>query len=285
MRPVWKATLLLGVTLVTARMGVKTPDASGVHCDAVCSLSVSCQQACVFFPCPECEALETTCGQYQGGFANDFCDGSPDYSCSYLCDSGTSPNTECTFEAQQMTCGEYGVSATCGDGICRVGSENCSECPEDCGSCPNVTENDLPTAIAVAEDIELAGYLDGSVYGLSQALNLAGQAGLIPNEDYSVDWADAGEPYGLQREYKQVSIPWWYHCPAKEVFVATLRKVSSRGGFLKYYFYAASAVAAVWAPEAALPLLSIALNFDAASLGASQIADAVERLPCFQAPQ
>jgi len=102
-------------------------------CYEVCDQNASCLEPCRV-PQPELPALEITCGMYDGGPANDWCDGN---GCADHCAQWWSGASDvCYWQNEQTTCEGYGVFPFCGDLTCAaVQGEDCSSCEEDCG-CP-----------------------------------------------------------------------------------------------------------------------------------------------------
>ncbi|GMV23128.1 MAG: hypothetical protein AMXMBFR57_30770 [Acidimicrobiia bacterium] len=76
----------------------------------------------------------TTCGDYDGGAGNGWCDGD---TCGDICSPHTPAWYECYDDNVFTDCGTYGDAAACDDGICAINEvEDCDSCPEDCGACP-----------------------------------------------------------------------------------------------------------------------------------------------------
>jgi hypothetical protein len=102
-------------------------------CANVCDDEVSCTEPCLFAP-PELPAIEITCGEYDGGPSNDWCDGD---GCADECSWWSEPSDVCWWQDQETDCETYGEFGECDDGIC-VGwqGETCTTCEEDCGVCP-----------------------------------------------------------------------------------------------------------------------------------------------------
>lgn len=111
-------------------------------CSNVCDEEVSCTQPCLIAQ-PEWPAMEITCGEYDGGPTNDWCNGD---GCVDECQWWSAGSDVCWWENQETTCGGYGLAGECGDDVC-VGwqGETCTNCADDCGPCPEEPEcpNDL----------------------------------------------------------------------------------------------------------------------------------------------
>lgn len=119
-----------------------TPDArtSLPLCASECGEEATCDTACEY-PVGEIWAF-TTCGEYDGGFENGWCNG-PD--CEAICGPYASPEQFCYDENVASDCETYGDYAVCEDDICANigGNENCSTCPQDCGgACPVIVCGD-----------------------------------------------------------------------------------------------------------------------------------------------
>lgn len=76
--------------------------------------------------------LLTTCGEYDGGASNGWCD--PD-SCVTTCSDFANCGWQCSYGGDAMDCYEYGQCVTCGDDTCVVGIETRANCAADCGYC------------------------------------------------------------------------------------------------------------------------------------------------------
>ena len=103
-------------------------------CESVCGSSALCETECWYAPDPESEMIPTTCGEYDGGASNGWCDGD---TCVALCDSNAFCQWGCYYEGQPSSCGEYGLcTLICGDALCSPAiGENPGTCPDDCGEC------------------------------------------------------------------------------------------------------------------------------------------------------
>jgi len=112
-------------------------------CYEVCNETAGCLEPCRV-PQPELPGLEINCGMYDGGPANDWCDGNDcDDRCAWWWSGGSDL---CYWENEQTTCEDYGVFGYCGDNACvNEQGESCSTCPDDCSVCePGITcGNDL----------------------------------------------------------------------------------------------------------------------------------------------
>jgi hypothetical protein len=77
----------------------------------------------------------TTCGEYDGGASNGWCDGD---TCDNVCGPWSHGSWSCYHQGQPTDCYEYGDYAQCGDDLCAFvwGVEDCSSCAADCGQCP-----------------------------------------------------------------------------------------------------------------------------------------------------
>ena len=73
-------------------------------CDSICGPTASCEESCWWYPEGQ-PGQETTCGEYDGGVVNGWC------------------------------------QSTCGDDICSGiwAGEDCNSCSDDCRDCPPVT--------------------------------------------------------------------------------------------------------------------------------------------------
>ena len=92
----------------------------------------SCTTACITAP-PQMPPMETTCGLFDGGPANDWCNGD---GCANECAYWSSPSDVCWWEDEEADCETYGNYGECDDGICVLGlGETCSTCEDDCGPC------------------------------------------------------------------------------------------------------------------------------------------------------
>jgi hypothetical protein len=111
------------VVLATAAVVMVADD----DCETSCGPTVACDQGCWV------ELFHTTCGEYDGGHTNDWCDGD---TCDEICSPFTSGEFACWLDGDLVDCETYGDFADCGDGICAFfdGGENCNNCEEDCGT-------------------------------------------------------------------------------------------------------------------------------------------------------
>ena len=105
-----------------------------------CSNSCNSEQGCDV----ECEndgGGTTTCGEYQGG-SSQWCDGD---TCDENCGPFTPGSFQCYSAQNLTTCMSYGDYAHCGDDTCAniTGAENCTTCPQDCGTCPDIECGDV----------------------------------------------------------------------------------------------------------------------------------------------
>jgi hypothetical protein len=101
-------------------------------CSSVCDEEVSCTEPCLVAP-PELPAYEITCGEYDGGPANDWCNGD---GCADECSWWSIGTDVCWWQDEETDCEGYGEFGYCEDGICiPEQGENCTTCEEDCG-CP-----------------------------------------------------------------------------------------------------------------------------------------------------
>ena len=116
-------------TLVTpvAASAVVLPD-----CENECGPGADCASGCKI---QIGEFLdEITCGDYNGGAANNQCN-----TCNAECTIWSNPNQECWMGGSQSDCETDGPEyAVCGDDLCQNGSagEGCDSCALDCGDCP-----------------------------------------------------------------------------------------------------------------------------------------------------
>ena len=122
---------LLFLTIVCGYFGGAGYAAPMQDCASVCGSSELCETGCFDSQSPP---METTCGEYDGGASNGWCDGD---TCVSLCDSNAYCNWECYWGGNPSSCGEYGeCTLICGDGVCSLGiDENPDSCDDDCGSC------------------------------------------------------------------------------------------------------------------------------------------------------
>ena len=99
-------------------LAARTPD----PCHQICGPEVECEEPCLFVPEPPFEAVEITCGEFEGGGSDGYCLGEcgDDY-CNEFADE--------TIYSCEDDCG------SCGDSYCDSG-ETCSSCSTDCGVCP-----------------------------------------------------------------------------------------------------------------------------------------------------
>jgi hypothetical protein len=126
--------LLLYAVFLTAVAGYLYRDEAVLlamtdDCDATCGPTAACDEACYK------DLLLTTCGQYDGGHENDWCDGD---TCEDICSALVSSNWACWMDGDPVTCFDYGEYAECGDGFCASvdGGETHANCEEDCGPAP-----------------------------------------------------------------------------------------------------------------------------------------------------
>jgi hypothetical protein len=98
-------------------------------CDQICGPTAECDLTCYN------ELLVTTCGEYDGGHENDWCDGD---TCEDQCSPWVAGNWACWMGGELVTCQDFGDYAECDDGYCAWvdGGETCSNCETDCGPCP-----------------------------------------------------------------------------------------------------------------------------------------------------
>jgi hypothetical protein len=101
-------------------------------CDQICGPTAECDQTCYN------ELFVTTCGEYDGGWTNDWCDGN---TCEDICGPYTGGNFVCWWDGELSTCEDFGDAAECGDEICAWvdGGETCLNCEDDCGCPPDPT--------------------------------------------------------------------------------------------------------------------------------------------------
>lgn len=94
-------------------------------CEVVCGPSVECDTNCTSYGDI---GFDTTCGEYGGGSTYGRCIG---YCGDGYCNHSASEDQPSDPDFCLVDCG------VCGDGICYGGGgESCSNCAEDCGSCP-----------------------------------------------------------------------------------------------------------------------------------------------------
>lgn len=101
-------------------------------CYNVCGSEQGCAE--------ECEndgGGTTTCGEYQGGGGNGWCDGD---TCDENCGPFSPGSLSCYYQGNLTSCMSYGDYATCGDGVCSMvgGGETRSNCSTDCGEVPDI---------------------------------------------------------------------------------------------------------------------------------------------------
>lgn len=105
-------------------------------CDQVCNETANCGTSCLWAVGQE-PAHEYTCGTYDGGPANDQCDGD---GCATECSWWSLGEDVCWWSNEETTCGVYGVYGGCGDNVCvQYQDESCISCAEDCSVCPPPT--------------------------------------------------------------------------------------------------------------------------------------------------
>ena len=118
----------LGTSAVSANT-VRIPD-----CDGYCGAEVDCAAGCIV---RDGEFIdEVTCGEYNGGAANNQCN-----TCDFECTNWSNPAQECWTGGSTSDCETDGAEyAVCGDGTCQNGSggEGCDTCPADCDVCPEI---------------------------------------------------------------------------------------------------------------------------------------------------
>ena len=115
--------VFLGVIALSAAMydaevlAARTPE----ECHQICGPTVDCEEPCLFVPEPPFEAVEITCGEFEGGGSEGYCLGEcgDDYCNEYADEDIYTCEDDC---------------GSCGDGYCD-GNETCSNCTQDCGSC------------------------------------------------------------------------------------------------------------------------------------------------------
>jgi len=101
-------------------------------CDVTCGEEASCGTHCLWAVGQD-PVHEYTCGTYDGGPANDHCDGD---GCATECSWWSAGGDVCWWNGEESTCEDYGLFGICTDGYCNPAmGENCSTCEEDCG-CP-----------------------------------------------------------------------------------------------------------------------------------------------------
>ena len=106
-------------------------------CANICDEAVSCSEPCLVVVGQE-PAMEVTCGQFDGGPTNDWCDGD---GCAAECSWWSLGSDVCWWEDEESTCEDYGEFGECGDDVCVAWQgEDCDICPEDCGgTCPTIS--------------------------------------------------------------------------------------------------------------------------------------------------
>lgn len=129
-----------GATIDT--LGINPPAifAASDDCVDVCDEEASCDEECIYYPGGP--GQWTTCGEYDGGASNGWCDGD---TCPEICWEEAHCDWPCYEGGEPTECGLYDGGAsngwcelTCGDGICSWSSpheEDDVNCPEDCGFC------------------------------------------------------------------------------------------------------------------------------------------------------
>lgn len=119
------------------REGVEAAPIVTDWCFNVCDAEANCTEPCLVVQ-GELPALEITCGEYDGGPSNDWCNGD---GCEEQCSWWSSPSDVCWWQNEPSTCEDYGDFGECGDDVC-VGwqGETCGNCEEDCGVCPEPPE-------------------------------------------------------------------------------------------------------------------------------------------------
>ena len=248
-------------------------------CENVCGEEVACSQECDSY-IPQGPLFPTTCGEYNGGYDNDQCDGYPFFDCTYVCDGLSSPSTECLYDGELESC-ESWFSLSCGDDICEGGEEeDCSSCSADCGACPEDNDELDDEWLDVMGEGTGEGYLNGSAQGYSQFLELADAAGLIPDGDYEVgEWADDEFMAGTQQQYA-----WgmgWYDCTVRTERVKKLNKVQAKATVV-------GTIAALMCGRLPLPAKVLACDVAGVSamvIGATTtVRNNASVLPCFRAP-
>jgi len=126
-------------------------DAAGAHpgCSSACGSSTSCDLVCEY-PVGEIWAF-TTCGEYDGGAENGWCEPEQQLpSCGDVCGPFAPAGRECIWDEAETNCGNYGDSVTCNDGYCALGAgENCTNCEGDCGTCPIIT---CPNSVCAGDE-------------------------------------------------------------------------------------------------------------------------------------
>ena len=118
----------LGNAAVSAN-SVRIPD-----CDGYCGAEVDCAASCIVRDGEIIE--EMTCGEYNGGAANNQCN-----TCDFECSLWSNPSQECWIGGSTSDCETDGPEyAACGDDVCQngPGGEGCDSCALDCGPCPEI---------------------------------------------------------------------------------------------------------------------------------------------------
>jgi hypothetical protein len=137
-RNVWYLAVVLAVfvafptslqALNVAAVPAAIAAAAGMEmCSEVCDEGASCDTECFE---PAFLFFSTTCGEWDGGFANQHCQGEcGDDVCAEWAGEGCS---SCSDD-----CGPCPTEPPCGNSTCNLG-ETCRNCPQDC-SCPNPEE-------------------------------------------------------------------------------------------------------------------------------------------------
>jgi hypothetical protein len=128
------------LVLLLAWYGEASGDVSARTSYDWCSVSCGAEESCS----TECEndgGGTTTCGEYDDGPVNDWCDGD---TCDNVCGPWAATYDECYYEDELVDCYEYGVYAVCGDDACAniSGEEDCTNCEQDCDVCPEIECDD-----------------------------------------------------------------------------------------------------------------------------------------------
>jgi hypothetical protein len=130
--------LLTAVMLVAVFVWVDRP----WHTVTAAEMNEWCYEACdseadCDLECENDGGGPTTCGEYDGGASNGWCDGD---TCEDVCGPYSDPSWACYANGQPTDCYGYGDYVTCGDGFCSTITEleSCGTCEDDCDVCPEI---------------------------------------------------------------------------------------------------------------------------------------------------
>jgi len=270
-------------------------------CPEVCSLSTSCEEACMGLGDP---GYLTTCGDYYMGSCGN--------TCEETCRPWVTGTSECTETGGgSTTCENYipiywegPTFQDCGDDFCAAeGGENSDTCPADCPVAPLVTESQIDNWNSTEQEymsdyldeMDLQGALEGTVESTALALSISCTWGFLPAEaceelpeNWETGWESSpiaqalglvgiespdgasasGEIFSLERG--------WWSCGTQKATAATLGLLSAGAwGWSAKLGYTAAAFPPL-APKAGGAAMVVGIG--AATLAGAAILAAA--LPC-----